>query len=302
MKKRRYILKLYSDDIDAGKEFSLSVQAVKFLVFFVIILFSSFVFLLYHFVNYKVANYRLNRYAIENQYLKNKVSELENKVALLDSTIDDYYHKYVALAKYAGVEPPPYELKNIGIGGMVEEPPSQDLKPVVNLDEKLRKLERFVDVQLSSFENVEKQLQKSQYIRDHTPSILPCNGRFTSGFGMRRDPFTGRMHFHYGIDLAAPIGTPVYAPADGVVKRIKREPRGYGLLLEINHGMGITTRYGHLSKVLVKPGQKVKRGQIIARVGNTGRSTGPHLHYEVRVLNKPVNPLNYIIPYQSFFN
>ncbi len=302
MKKRRFIVKIFTDDVDAGKELSLGIGTFKLLVSLFVLLTASFVFLLYHFVNYKVSNYRLNRYAVENQYLKNKVSELENKVALLDSTIDDYYNRYVALSKYAGVEPPPYELKNIGIGGIVEEPPSPDLKPVVNLDDKLSKLERFVDVQMSSFENVEKKLERDEYIRNHTPSILPCNGRFTSGFGMRKDPFTGRMHFHYGIDLAAPIGTPVYAPADGVVKRVKRDPRGYGLLLEINHGMGITTRYGHLSKVLVKPGQKVKRGQIIAKVGNTGRSTGPHLHYEVRVLNKPVNPLNYIIPYQTFFN
>ncbi len=302
MKKRRLIFKVFTDDIDEGKEISLGIFTFRLIISFSVILLLFFGFLIYHFVNYNVSNYRLNKYALENQYLKNKVAELQNKVVLLDSTIDDYYHKYTALAEYAGVEPPPYDLKNIGIGGTVEEPPSEDLKPVTNLDEKLTKLERFVDIQLSSFKEVESKLERSQYIRNHTPSILPVNGRFTSGFGMRKDPFTGRMHFHYGIDLAAPIGTPVHAPADGVVKRVKRDPRGYGILLEIDHGMGITTRYGHLSKVLVKRGQKVKRGQVIARVGNTGRSTGPHLHYEVRVLNKPVNPLSYIIPYQSFFN
>ena len=302
MKRRRYIFKIYPDGADAGKEFSVSVNFLKLFVFAIIFFVISFGILFYHFLHYNISSYRLNKYAIENKYLKNKVKELENKVALLDSTIDEYYHRYAALATYAGVEPPPKELKNIGIGGIVEEPPSPDLKSVTHLDDKLSKLERFVDIQLSSFKDVEKKLQKDKFIRDHTPSILPCNGRFTSGFGMRRDPFTGRMHFHRGIDLAAPVGTPVYAPADGTVKKIKWDVRGYGLLLEINHGMGITTLYGHLSKVLVKPGQKVKRGQIIARVGNTGRSTGPHLHYEVRILNRPVNPVNYIIPYQTFFN
>ena len=300
--KQRFIIKIFTDDVWEGREFSVSKNTIRFMLGFILLSVAFSAFLLYHFINYNVSHYKLNRYATENRYLKNKVQQLEEKVALLDSTIDEYYQKYKALTKYAGVKAPPYELKNIGIGGDVEEPPSPDLKPVVNLDEKLNKLERFVSLQIQSFKDVESKLQRDQYIRDHTPSILPCNGRFTSGFGMRRDPFTGRMHFHRGLDLAAPIGTPVYAPADGIVKRIKREPRGYGLLLEIDHGMGITTRYGHLSKILVKPGQKVKRGQIIAKVGNTGRSTGPHLHYEVRILNKPVNPINYIIPYQSFFD
>ncbi len=302
MKKRRIIVKIFTDDSGSGKEFSISKSKMRLLFGFILTFVAFSVFLLYHFINYNVSNYKLNRYAIENKYLKNKVKQLEEKVAVLDSTIDEYYDKYTALTKYVGVQAPPYELKNIGIGGNVEEPPSVDLKPVVNLDEKISKLERFISLQMQSFQEVESKLQRDQYIRDHTPSILPCNGRFTSGFGMRRDPFTGRMHFHYGIDLAAPIGTPIHAPADGVVKRIKRDPRGYGLLLEIDHGMGITTKYGHLSKILVKPGQKVKRGQVIAKVGNTGRSTGPHLHYEVRVLNKPVNPVNYIIPSGSFFD
>lgn len=302
MRKHRITLKIITDDVHESKDFTFSRSLIKGALALILIFVALTAFLFYHFIHYKVSTYKLNHYAIENNYLKEKVKHLEEKVASLDSTIDIYYHKYTALTKYAGVEPPPYELKNIGIGGEIEEPPSPDLTPLVNLDEKISKLERFVNLQVESFKDVESKLERDKYIRDHTPSILPCNGRFTSGFGMRRDPFTGRMHFHKGIDLAAPIGTPVYATADGVVSRIIREPRGYGILLEIDHGMGIKTRYGHLSKVLVKPGQKVKRGQIIAKVGNTGRSTGPHLHYEVRVLNKPVSPLNYIIPYQSFFN
>ena len=300
--KRRILIKIFSDETKGGKDLSLSKGLVKFIFISISLFLISFTFLLYHFINYNVARYKLNQYVTENNYLKKKVKALEQKTALLDSTIDDYYHKYTALATYAGVQPVPYELKNIGIGGQIEEPPTKDLKPVVDLDEKIRKLEKFVDIQMASFQKIENKLERDNYIRSHTPSILPCNGRFTSGFGMRRDPFTGRMHFHYGIDLAAPIGTPIYAPADGIVKRVRRTKGGYGLMLEIDHGIGITTRYGHLSMVLVRPGQKVKRGQIIARVGNTGRSTGPHLHYEVRILNKPVNPLNYIIPYQSFFD
>ncbi|RLB06930.1 MAG: peptidase M23 [Deltaproteobacteria bacterium] len=127
-----------------------------------------------------------------------------------------------------------------------------------------------------------------------TPSIWPARGWLTSRFGYRIDPFTGLRQFHEGIDIANRIGTPIIAPADGVVSRVYKE-FGLGLMLEIKHGYGIVTRYGHLSKVYVKVGRKVKRGERIAAIGNTGRSTGPHLHYEVRLNGVPVNPQRYIL-------
>ncbi|HEY0626629.1 MAG TPA: M23 family metallopeptidase [Allosphingosinicella sp.] len=126
------------------------------------------------------------------------------------------------------------------------------------------------------------------------PSLKPvANANFTSGFGVRSDPFQGRAAMHGGIDLAGPIGTPIYATADGVVGR-SEWAGGYGNLVELNHGKGIQTRYGHLSRSLVAPGQRVKRGDKIALMGSTGRSTGSHLHYEVRIDGKAVNPIPFM--------
>ena len=126
------------------------------------------------------------------------------------------------------------------------------------------------------------------------PSLKPvADASFTSGFGSRTDPFQGRTAMHAGIDLAGPVGTPIYATADGVVGR-SEWAGGYGNLVELDHGKGIQTRYGHLSTSLVQAGQRVKRGDLIARMGSTGRSTGSHLHYEVRIDGKPVNPIPFM--------
>ncbi|HEX8448645.1 MAG TPA: M23 family metallopeptidase [Allosphingosinicella sp.] len=127
------------------------------------------------------------------------------------------------------------------------------------------------------------------------PSTEPVRGtNFTSGYGVRSDPFKGRAAMHAGIDLAGPIGTPIYATADGVVQRSEYNNGGYGNLVELDHGHGIQTRYGHLSKSMVTAGQRVKRGDMIALMGSTGRSTGSHLHYEVRIDGKAVNPVPFL--------
>lgn len=127
------------------------------------------------------------------------------------------------------------------------------------------------------------------------PSIEPVHGtNFTSGYGVRSDPFRGRAAMHAGIDLAGPIGTPIYATADGMVDRAEWNNGGYGNLVEIDHGHGIQTRYGHLTRYIVAAGQRVKRGELIAYMGSTGRSTGSHLHYEVRLDGRPVNPIPFL--------
>lgn len=127
-----------------------------------------------------------------------------------------------------------------------------------------------------------------------TPTVAPVRGILTCGFGYRRDPFTGRPAFHPAIDISAPMGQPVSAPADGIVLATGAQG-GLGKSISVSHGFGLATRYGHLSGIAVRPGQLIKRGETIGYVGNTGRSTGVHLHYEVHVDGAPVDPLNYIL-------
>jgi murein DD-endopeptidase MepM/ murein hydrolase activator NlpD len=127
------------------------------------------------------------------------------------------------------------------------------------------------------------------------PSDKPVKiAAFTSGYGVRSDPFKGRAAMHAGIDLAGPIGTPIYATADATVTDAGFNNGGYGNLVKLDHGRGIETRYGHLSAILVHAGQHVTRGQLIARMGSTGRSTGSHLHYEVRIDGRAVNPIPFM--------
>ncbi len=126
------------------------------------------------------------------------------------------------------------------------------------------------------------------------PSVHPVTKlQFTSNFGIRTDPFRGTAAMHSGVDIPGPVGTPIYATADGIVSHAGRQG-GYGNLVEINHGKGIATRYGHLSKILVGDNERVKRGQLIALMGSTGRSTGSHLHYEVRIDGHAVNPVPFL--------
>lgn len=137
-------------------------------------------------------------------------------------------------------------------------------------------------------------LSDRQSLLSATPSIKPARGWYTSRFGYRVDPMNGKSEMHAGLDIAAPPGTPVYAPADGIVSHVGYEP-GYGKLVSIDHGYGVITRFAHNSRIFVEQGQKVHRWEVISAVGSTGRSTGAHVHYEVRIHGLPVDPLNYIL-------
>ena len=140
---------------------------------------------------------------------------------------------------------------------------------------------------------LEQRFVAQKRLLSSTPSIAPVRGILTDGFGGRSDPFTREPGQHNAIDISSAVGQPVRSPADGIV--VKAEwANGYGNVIFISHGYGYSTRYGHLNGFAVRPGARVKRGDVIGYVGSTGRSTGPHLHYEVRVNNTPVNPLEYI--------
>ncbi len=231
---------------------------------------------------------------IELQSLSAKISELETRMSKLKS----FDKKLRIIANLE--EPAPADREVMGMGGT-----SSDDEYFLSIEDKrgelienmhsdIAQLEIEADMQEKSFTELQEFLIKQSSILASTPSILPTRGWITSTYGKRRDPFTGRRHMHKGMDIANRVGTPVIAPADGIVTRITRM-RYLGKMLEISHGYGIKTRYGHLSKINVRVGQKVKRGDKIAVMGNTGRSTGPHLHYEVVVNGVHVNPSRYVL-------
>ena len=167
-------------------------------------------------------------------------------------------------------------------------------KLLQRIKEKADQLQALAIAQEASFVKLQKLSKNRITAIDAIPAIMPVANKdlrqLASGFGYRRDPFYHTPSFHPGMDFTAAVGTEIYATANGTVSLIKTEPRGYGNHIIINHGNGYTTLYGHLSRSIVRPGQKIKRGQLIGYVGNTGRSTGSHLHYEVRKFNNPLNP------------
>ena len=167
-------------------------------------------------------------------------------------------------------------------------------KMLTRIKQKADQLEALAQAQEASFVKLQKLSKNRITAIDAIPAIMPVANKdlrqLASGFGYRRDPFYHTPSFHPGMDFTAAVGTEIYATANGTVSLIKTEPWGYGNHIIINHGNGYTTLYGHLSRSIVRPGQKIKRGQLIGYVGNTGRSTGSHLHYEVRKFNNPLNP------------
>jgi len=141
---------------------------------------------------------------------------------------------------------------------------------------------------------VEVDVERHQALAAATPSIWPAKGWLSDGFGQRRDPFTGGPDYHTGLDISADRGDPVLATANGTVARAERSG-AYGNMVLLEHGFGLSTRYAHLDRILVKPGDQVKRGEVIGLAGATGRATGPHVHYEVLVYGRHMNPLQFLI-------
>lgn len=170
-----------------------------------------------------------------------------------------------------------------------------DSQLVTLLTQRLDQFDRQLYAQSLSFDQLRTEAGEQKNKMTHIPSIIPINMKdytMASGYGYRRDPVYGTTKFHEGLDFAAAQGTPVYATADGTVEVAER-CSGYGNCVDIEHGYNYLTRYAHLSEISVKQGQSVKRGDLIGKVGSTGKSTGSHLHYEVRFKNEPQNPVNY---------
>lgn len=230
------------------------------------------------------------RLRAENRELQKVNEELKTTVTDVQARLEEFERRTSRLALAAGMN---------GVGEALPSESEQDArtgrggpyKRVPENPEELRVQEQWIAKNLDA---VERQLDSRGDRLAATPSIAPVIGVLTDGFGRRKDPFTGRLAYHRGVDISARRGTPVIAPADGVVTFTGRQ-RGFGREIRISHGFGVVTVYGHLSKIQVAPGDRVHRGDVIGRVGSTGRSTGPHLHYEVHVDGAAVNPLYYIL-------
>ena len=178
----------------------------------------------------------------------------------------------------------------------ISQPVSADLKPMdedgLSAGNVKESIEEFNFLKAASFSRIFHHYAH-QFQAHVQPNLWPVNGTLRSSFGGRSDPFSGEGAFHTGVDLSAPVGTPVHVTADGVVEAAGVSGR-YGKLVIIDHGNGLETYYAHLSQFLVVPGQEVRRNEVIALSGGTGRVTGPHVHYEVRVAGTPVNPYRYL--------
>ena len=211
----------------------------------------------------------------------------------LAADLDDVRMELNALAQtdarvrqLADLDEEPAELP-IAVGGVAEE--SGEL--VDALQREINQLMVEIEQRRQSQEDVRNLLNDQVSLSRATPKGWPTKGWMTSYFGMRKSPFTGNRVMHDGLDIAANVGTPVVATADGIVARVEYQA-GYGKTVVIDHGYGYRTLFGHNSRILVKPGERVKRGDQIALVGNTGRSTGPHVHYELRLNGVPIDPRN----------
>lgn len=240
--------------------------------------------------NHEIADQRkqIQMFAIEINAIKKKLVDLnsfEQKIRII-----------------ANIENSPEEQNGVfGVGGSI--PEDLDISMMLTqkhnsllreMHQQVNELEEISVNQHESFESLLKGLDEKRNLLASTPAISPTKGWITSRFGYRKSPFTGLREFHKGLDIAARKGTPVIATADGIITYHGKK----GLLgntLIVNHGHGMVTRYAHLNKILKKRGDAIKRGDHIGEVGNTGRSTGPHLHYDVRLNGISVNPEKYIL-------
>ena len=236
----------------------------------------------------------IENFKLQYELLNKKLDKIEEVMVTVAERDNNLYRVYFEAS------PIPEEQRKMGFGGVnryKELEGYENSKLIINTTKRLEILTKQVVVQSRSLEELESLAKSKEDLLGAMPSIQPIHKtdlkRMASGFGYRTDPFTKKRRFHQGMDFTAPRGTPVYASGDGIVGRADNRAAGYGKHVRIDHGFGYVSLYAHMSKFNVKRRQKVKRGDIIGYVGSTGRSVGPHLHYEIFKDGKRVNPLNY---------
>ena len=236
----------------------------------------------------------LKNYELQFEILNKKLTQLEAVVSNVEDRDNNLYRVYFEASTI------PEEQRKAGFGGVnryseLEGYDNSEL--IINTAKRLDILIKQTVVQSRSLDEIEKLAENKEALIEAIPTIQPIKNkdltRMASGYGYRIDPFTKKRRFHYGMDFTAKRGVPIYASGNGIIKRADNRSSGYGNHIRIDHGFGYVSLYAHLSKYNVRRGQKVKRGDIIGYVGNSGRSVGPHLHYEIFKDNKKINPLNF---------
>lgn len=245
--------------------------------------------------------------------LKNRIKELEyyyevkgKEVDLINEAVDAVAYRDDNIYRIVlGAEPIDKNIRNAGVGGAdryadIRDKNLIDEDMIIALSEKVDKLKRKVYIELKSQDELRSLAEKKVKLFAAIPAIQPISNKqlvaLASGFGVRIHPIYKVKKMHTGIDFAAPIGTPIYATADGKVEEVSVKFSGYGKMVVLDHGFGYKTRYAHMHDFAVRTGQNIKRGELIGYVGDTGVSTAPHLHYEVMLNGVLINPVHY------FFN
>lgn len=276
-----------------SKTITLTEKKVKILATIFAFLFIVLTVFLIDYFTMNVTRQKYKDLHRENSIQRQTISKYKISLNKLNTTIQDFENYAKKINVMAGLKSSEV-LRELGVGGGGRNASqgvsySQDaaMAHINNVRQKAEGVDNNLNTLMRFFETNTAKLAS-------TPSISPVKGWRTSIFGWRNDPFTGKRTFHYGWDIAASYGSPVKASADGIVAQLKREVIG-GNTIIIKHGGIYTTVYCHLSKFNVKVGQKVKRGDVIGFVGQTGKAIGPHVHYEIRVNRKAVNPYNYIL-------
>lgn len=229
----------------------------------------------------------------DNRMLRREIRTLGRAVDEIGASLDELKERDLKIyrAMYEAEPPKPVDYRGADYEELKKLPEGE---LIVRIRQKIDRLNAEAKAQNTSYETLKKLIRGKEAFVNSLPAIQPVANkdltRMASGFGYRLDPFYRTFTFHAGMDFTADIGTEVYATGDGVVQKSMNDGWGYGNHVIINHGFGYTTLYGHLSRITVRPGQAVKRGQLIGNVGSSGRSTGPHLHYEVRRNGNPLNP------------
>ncbi|HAR35341.1 MAG TPA: hypothetical protein DCR87_00255 [Acidobacteria bacterium] len=273
---------------------NMSQKAVRLLLGAGVSFLILFVFFLLDYFSMTTTKARYRELLQETAQQKETIATYESTIAQMKETIrnfEDYARKINVLA---GLQSPETLKGEPGLGGgeradLARAPQTRNIEPgaLQAIKQRAEAVEKNLNYMLHFFESQTAVLAT-------TPTIWPTVGWVSSSFGPRIDPFTGRNAFHAGLDIATNLNNPVVATADGVVVQVGFD-KYKGNFVSISHGSGFSTEYWHLNKAAVKSGQKVSRGQVIGYVGRTGKALGPHLHYEVHLNGKPINPINYII-------